>query len=86
MVGNQDVKWCDVAKSVLIFISGDAETTDLIFSIRDHLGPKYRQLLEKSVIIRVSKLPLGAQIEMEILCDSAKFENFDSNYKVQLKK
>lgn len=70
MLHSDTAHWRDLAKSVIIYISQEASTDALIKVLEEDMQ-SVKPLLEKSIIIRVSKLPMNALIEIEMICDSA---------------
>lgn len=86
MLQSSDFNWLDVAKSLIIYISKDAKTSGLVEAIRKDLEPAHRHLMQKSVIVRVSRLPMDAMIEIEVVCDSAKVKPFEKNYIIDVEK
>ena len=83
MLHTNAVHWRDIATSVIIYISQEATVDALIKAVQeDTLSVPH--LLHKSIIIRVSALPMNALIEMEMVCDSSNIKAFDYNYSVDL--
>ena len=75
-----------MAKSCIIWISSQLNDLDtLIKTIKPDLLNSRYDLLNKSIIIRVPKLPMNSLIEIELICDSIHIENEPiKNFKIDL--
>lgn len=61
---NTSIIWQQVAKSAIVFVSGEANVEELIPSLQTDF-----EHLPSSVVVRVPKLPMNAKVEIEILVD-----------------
>lgn len=57
--------WQQIAKSAIVYISEDANISELM----PHLKKDLAFLPEASILVRVAKLPMNCQVEIEILCE-----------------
>jgi len=79
MKNPEDLHWQDLCKSAIIFVPADA---DIVTSgLMDAIKKDFAFIAKNTVLIRVSALPIGSQVEVEFNCDSSAIENFDKVWK-----
>ena len=83
---NTTTKWQDIAKSVIVYVSQDASIDELLKIVGSDLKQSKNGLLQRSVLVRVSQLPMNALVEVEMICDSISVKAHERNYVIDLAK
>lgn len=71
--GNSEIIWQQVAKSAVVFISGDANIENIMPILQNDFA-----FLPASVVVRVPKLPMNALVEVEILANYLPLANSET--------
>ena len=70
------VTWQDLAQTVIVFVSKDADISNLLPMLKEDVASE--RLLANSILVRVPRLPMNAQIEIEMICDSKMVKQFNT--------
>jgi len=76
--GADKVQWQQLCKSAAVFVPANANITDS--GLIDAVKKDFEFMAKDTVLIRVSALPLGSQVELEFNCDTKGLEYFEKHW------